>query len=98
PLTKDEVKNEKRFELYLEGSRFFDLVRWGDAATVLANNGKSVPTAYDKINEGSATHELEIRWASYNKNYGFKAGKNENVPYPFSETSVNPNIKQNVGW
>lgn len=97
-LSKNEVKNEKRFELYLEGSRFFDLVRWGDAATVLANNGKSVPTAYDKINDGGATHELEIKWSSYNKTYGFKAGKNENVPYPFAETSVNPNIVQNIGW
>ncbi len=37
--TKDEamkiVKMERRLELAMESERFFDLVRWGDAATVL---------------------------------------------------------------
>ena len=35
-LTLDAVKKEKWFELAWEGQRFFDLVRWGDAATELA--------------------------------------------------------------
>ena len=30
-----DLKWERRLELALEGSRFFDLVRWGDAATVM---------------------------------------------------------------
>ena len=29
------IKMERRLELALESERFFDLVRWGDAATVL---------------------------------------------------------------
>ena len=29
------VKMERRLELAMESERFFDLVRWGDAATVL---------------------------------------------------------------
>ena len=37
--TKDEalkiVKMERRLELAMESERFFDLVRWGDAATVI---------------------------------------------------------------
>jgi hypothetical protein len=33
------IQNERRFELALEGDRFFDLVRWGLATTVLAPNG-----------------------------------------------------------
>ncbi len=33
------IKNERRRELAGEGFRFFDLVRWGDAATVLAPRG-----------------------------------------------------------
>jgi starch-binding outer membrane protein, SusD/RagB family len=33
------IKNERRSELGLEGERFFDLVRWGDAVTVLGPQG-----------------------------------------------------------
>lgn len=33
------IKEERRRELAGEGHRFFDLVRWGDAATVLASRG-----------------------------------------------------------
>ena len=29
------IKKERRAELGLEGERFYDLVRWGDAVTVL---------------------------------------------------------------
>ena len=33
------IKEERRRELAGEGHRFFDLVRWGDAPTVLASRG-----------------------------------------------------------
>lgn len=33
------IKNERRFEFAMEGERFFDLVRWGDALTVLGPQG-----------------------------------------------------------
>ncbi len=39
PVTMDAIKTERRLELAGEGHRFFDLVRWGDAATKLANRG-----------------------------------------------------------
>src|SRR5260221_1946903 len=37
PVTLDAIKTERRLELAGEGHRFFDLVRWGDAATKLAS-------------------------------------------------------------
>jgi hypothetical protein len=39
PVTMDAIKTERRLELAGEGHRFFDLVRWGDAATKLAGRG-----------------------------------------------------------
>jgi hypothetical protein len=33
------VQNERRFELALEGDRFFDLVRWGLGESVLGSLG-----------------------------------------------------------
>lgn len=33
------IKNERRAELAMEGERFFDLVRWADAVTVLGSDG-----------------------------------------------------------
>lgn len=39
PVTMDAIKTERRAELAGEGHRWFDLVRWGDAPTVLAGRG-----------------------------------------------------------
>jgi hypothetical protein len=39
PVSMAAIKAERRLELAGEGFRFFDLVRWGDAATKLASKG-----------------------------------------------------------
>lgn len=101
--TMAEVKNEKRFELFLEGSRFADLIRWGEAYDVLKEQGGSVPTYKDHCSEKASDcyntkHDPYIEWASYNEEYGFKQHKHELMPYPIEATSVNPNLKQNPGW
>jgi hypothetical protein len=38
-VSLSDIKKERRLELAMEGFRFFDLVRWGDATSVLANRG-----------------------------------------------------------
>jgi hypothetical protein len=101
-LTLDEVKQEKRFECWMEGTRSPDLRRWGDAPTALANNGRAVPTFKDRIGSGGITiHTGFVDWtgSDYNKDsYGFRVGKDEYLPYPLEETLVNGNIVQNPGW
>ena len=39
PVSMETIKHERRMELVGEGHRWFDLVRWGDAATALADRG-----------------------------------------------------------
>lgn len=39
PVNMDAIKTERRLELAGEGFRFFDLVRWGDAAAKLGSRG-----------------------------------------------------------
>lgn len=88
-VTLDDIKQERRFELCFEGTRFIDLVRWGDAATVLADQGKEVMC----LNlDGTASVEYSTPTA------GFVAGKHERLPIPATEILLNDNIKQNPGW
>lgn len=94
-LSLEHVKTEKKFELFLEGTRFVDLVRWGDAPAVLKDQGAWIP-----VFKGSdAAGNFIVDKTSYvNVNYGFKAGKHERLPYPEAEIISNQQIKQNPNW
>ena len=100
----ETVKSEKFVEMWLDGTRFQDLVRWGDAAKELADNGKYYPTYYDALSKnGEAKHRgyvdaSDADWCAKIYNVGFKAGKHELFPFPFNEMQLNPNIVQNPGY
>lgn len=43
------IKDERRWEFAMEGYRFYDLVRWGDASSVLAGEGYQAKCQYYPI-------------------------------------------------
>ena len=113
-LTMEEIKNEKLLECWLEGLRFHDLVRWGDTDELNKNgrdypNFQDRLKFSDKEVEATGLPKTAIHTGYVNKSdadwcvklystAGFTKGVNELLPFPFSETSVNENIKQNPGY
>ena len=86
-VTLSDIKTEKRLELCNEAVRFQDLVRWGDAETAMAQQGKEIP----------AFTTNGVEWLYKNENYGFKS-KHKLLPIPLKEIELNPNMTQNAEW
>lgn len=86
-VSLDDIKKEKRLELCLEDVRYQDLLRWGDASTVLSEQGKDVPS-FSKTG---------VEYLNHNTIYGFK-NRNKLLPIPTKELLVNTNMHQNEGW
>ena len=98
-LTLADVKKERNYELWMEASRWIDMKRWGEFGKA-KSAGKRIPSLKDAINDGEAAHRGYVTYSEPNagKQVGFKEGKHEFFPYPYSVTSINPNLKQNQGW
>jgi tetratricopeptide (TPR) repeat protein len=79
----EDIKLERRLELAFEFVRYQDLIRWGDAADVLADKGKRIP-------RGDGTY-FELPDAGFKERHWL-------LPFPDTEMNVNPNLTQNPGW
>lgn len=77
------VHMERRLELALEGHRFFDLVRWGEAADFI--NNQYLSKERDRLPDNLA-------------GVTFSQGKDEYFPIPQLEIDLNPKISQNPGY
>ena len=91
-LTLQAIKDERRAELYSEPERFFDLLRWGDAPTVLKDEGKKLYTlmAIDANGDPVVT-AIDGPGQGWQEKYWF-------FPYPQAQIEANPNLHQNPGW
>ena len=111
-LSMSNVKKEKWFEMWGEMTRFFDLVRWGDAETELNDHYTTLPVFFG-YKEGKSGADLNASGTNFDEvyniryfdlhaftgvKYSFEKGKCEYFPFPASEISNNPELKQNPGW
>lgn len=108
-VTMDDIKLERELELSMEGIRFQDLKRWGDAPKELANKGKQLPTFHiipDSHNDYStaqgiyqAQYTTSITYVeNERKEAGWTPGRDEYLPFPESELEINHKLKQNPGY
>lgn len=102
-LDLKDVKNEMRFELWLEGDRTVNLIRWGDTQQ-LKEVGSYMPDLRDALNYGKGSEHgvyIDASKATYYKDtydIGFKPGKHELLPFPKRAVDLNSGLEQNPNW
>ena len=111
-LNMANLKKEKWFEMWGEMVRFFDLVRWGDAATELSDHYTTLPVFFG-YKEGKTGADLNATGSNFDQvynlryfdvqaytgvKYSFQPGKSEYFPFPSTEIANNPELQQNPGW
>ncbi len=100
-LTLDAVKKEKSYEMWLEGCRWADQVRWGDTDR-LERQGDKIPSlkdAFFNTENPEPKHRLYVTYSYPNgEGYSKFEEKHKLFPFPYSAIQTNPNLKQNPGW
>lgn len=98
-LTLDEVKKEKQFELWMEGCRSADIIRWGDTKGL--EEADFYTPGFDEngqIVTNNGSYSATFYKDTYGSSLGFKKGKNEFLPFPLKVTDLNKGLKQHAGW
>lgn len=84
PVTLDNIKKERRFELAFEGVRYYDLLRWKDQS-VITTNQTDIPIFNRKL--------------ATKKNIVFRPETGGFLPVPQTQINLsNGVLKQNPGW
>ncbi len=98
--TLEAIKLEKRLELCSEYTRYQDIIRWGEAESLMKNQGSTTPLLTNKASSASEPDNVVVEYKQYNTDpsrYGFKS-KHYLLPIPATEIRLNPNMVQNEGW
>ncbi len=102
---RTEIRRERRVELFFEGQRYFDIIRWKQGDLL----GKPLlGVRKDYLDQSRLKISLSnLKWKSVNgkdylileANRTFDAGKNYLLPIPFAQMQMNPNLApNNPGW
>lgn len=109
-LTFEDVMEEKQYELWFEGSRFIDLVRWSKQGKVNLDDifnksgmHKNVPTVHDEFSESGKDgfqkyHKFYVTHDAVPGNTTFVVGKHEYLPFPRDVKTSNPSLHDVGGW
>jgi len=101
----NEIRRERVVELFAEGFRFDDLMRWraheywvgerfvGTFATTELQALSNVP-----INVDGFFDPFQNRLSGTNGGYGFDPERDYLIPLPTNELTLNPNLDQNPNW
>ena len=92
-MTYQDIKDERRAEMWAERDRFFDLRRWKDADKYLKDAGKK---RYEFWGYKPGTTEYDIREVAGPGN-GWQ-DKYWLFPYNTNQLQANKNLQQNPGW
>ena len=108
-LTIQNLIEEKQYELWFEGCRFHDVVRWSqkgyvDLDQIFNKSGihKDVPIVYDAFfTDGEAEHRLYTKPATGAEaiiSNDFEKGRHEYFPFPYDVTKMNSALVSYGKW
>ncbi len=91
---------ERRLEMAMESSRYFDLRRWGIASEVLNEYFAYESNAYRSVpDSNSPTGYTDVRFGQYYNDAHYTSGKNEFYPIPYNQLYYVPGLYvQNKGY
>ena len=98
------LMDEKQYELWFEGCRWFDIVRWGIAKQCYDKVLDNIPLQWDEYwqSGGTKPHKLVYKvhhpWADAGVTLKFVEGKNEYWPIPQTVIEINDQMHQVRGW
>lgn len=98
------LQDEKQYELWFEGCRWFDIVRWGIAKQCYDKVLDNIPLQWDEYFQSGGTkpHKLVYQIHHPFKDAGitlkFVEGKNEYWPIPQTVIEINDQMHQVRGW
>lgn len=94
-----ELRRERRSELAQEGLRYWDLIRWKTAETILPQEILGNYFFKDEFGNVNVTltddNYILVSTAAIRN---FDPNKDYLWPFPLNEISLNPNLKQNPNW